>query len=159
MTLSPHFWEILLSYFLNMFTIMLPYLLSVAMIVVGVTWAKMNRRNCRSIKKPVILAVFGPIICIVLTILAIHFHTIDWDPFYRTSFFLATIAFGAFAFLLYGVPLLLLIFGLVWLRNLKKRNEPRRKYFMIWILIQIVLTSISVVFFLRTMSFDLFVIH
>jgi len=135
----------LLPYFYTSFIVMLPHISSTVMIVIGVTWAKRNRKNCRSTTKPVILAVFGPILCIILTILAIYFYTMNWeDSFGPVLVFVVIIALGSLQFLIYGLPLLHLIFGLVWLRLLKNRKEPRRKRFIIWIIVQVVLMFISV---------------
>jgi len=123
---------------------MLPHILMTATIVIGVTWAKRNRKHNRSITKPVLFAVFGPILCIAFTILAINFVTIDFSSLGRAAAFITVFYGGLVYFLIFGLPLLHFIFGLVWLGLLKKWNEPRRKYLIIWILIQLVFMFISV---------------
>jgi len=135
MTLSQRFLDVFIA---------VPHILVTVMMVIGVTWAKRNRKHNRSTTKPVLFAVFGPILCIILTILVIIFVTMDFSSLGRATVFLIVFYWGSLHFIAYRLPLLHPIFGMVWLGLLTKWNEPRKKYLIIWTLVQMGLMLISV---------------
>lgn len=120
---------------------------------IGTRWLRKKNFAGFPTTKPTLVLILAELINVAVIITALYFLSKGGnDPsFYFVAAFLAVVSLGSYLLLLFGLPILNLLFGLAWLIYTNKQRKPlEKKHAMIWLIAEAALIGISLAILSKT---------